>query len=115
MKKLKTIFMMLLALVAFASCSDDDDNSEKMTNYVTLAINGSNILYEDATEGVDVTVSLAYAVEEESTITLSLKGNENGAVKLSSETLTFAKGEKTATVQVLSNNANVLGAQEVVT
>lgn len=109
----KTTLMLTLGALIFASCSDDDDDKE-MTNYVQLSINGDPTLYEDATEGVTVTVNLARAVEQESTITLGISGDDKGAVRLSSNTVTFAAGEKTASVEVLSNNANVLAVNEVV-
>ncbi len=109
----KTTLMLMLGAFVFASCSDDDDEKE-MTNYVQLSVDGDPTLYEDATEGITVTVTLARAVEQQSTITLSISGDDKGAVKLSSNTVTFAAGEKTATVELLSNNANVLAVNEVV-
>lgn len=111
------IAMLLTGLVfVLASCSSDDtDNSEQMTNYVSLTINGESAINEDNTDGVEITVSMAYTLDTDATINLQLTGDDANAVHLSANSVTIPAGQKTATVKVLSNNSNVLGAQEVVT
>lgn len=106
--------MLLLAIIGLASCSSNSDNSEQMTNYVTLAVNGGSEMTEDYTKGIDITLTLAYSLDKDATVNLTLSGDDKGAVKLSQNQVTFPAGQKTATVKVLSNNLNVLGAQEVV-
>lgn len=114
MKNLKIALFLMLTFFAFASCSESTDNAPRMTNYVTLAINGESSIHEDATDGIDVTVSLAYTVKKDVTVTLSLQGNEKDVVKLSSDIVTFKAGEKNATVKLTSNNRNILSTQQVV-
>ncbi len=106
--------MLFLALIGLASCSSNSDNSEQMTNYVTLAVNGESAMTEDYTKGIDITLTLAYSLDKDATVNLTLSGDDKGAVKLSQNQVTFPAGQKTATVKVLSNNLNILGAQEVV-
>lgn len=114
MKTLRLTLMVMFAMFFMASCSEDSDNSEQMTNYVTLEIKGESQMTEDNTDGIDVTVGLAYAMDKDVQVTLSLTGDEMNAVRLEPQTVNFPAGEKSATVKVLSNNANVLVQQEVV-
>lgn len=104
---------MTLAFV-LASCGEDVDTSEKMSNYVMLTANGESAINEDNTEGIDLTVMMAYTLDEDVSVDLEITGDSAGAVRLSETTVNLPAGQKTATVKVLSNNANVLGAQEVV-
>lgn len=114
MKFCKTLLALTIALVSMASCSESADSNEQMTNYVTLSVEGESAMTEDNTEGLVVNVSMAYTLDHDASVQLSLTGDEKEAVKLSSNKVTIPAGKKTASVKVLSNNANVLSIQEVV-
>ena len=114
MKFCKTLLALTIALVSMASCSEKTDNNEQMNNYVTLSVEGESAMTEDNTEGLVVNVSMAYTLDHDASVQLSLTGDEKEAVKLSSNKVTIPAGKKTASVKVLSNNANVLSIQEVV-
>ena len=114
MKFCKTLLALTIALVSMASCSEKTDSNEQMNNYVTLSVEGESAMTEDNTEGLVVNVSMAYTLDHDASVQLSLKGDEKEAVKLSSNKVTIPAGKKTASVKVLSNNANVLSIQEVV-
>lgn len=106
--------MVMMAVFTMASCSEDSDSSEQMTNYVSLKAEGESAMTEDNTSGLDITVSMAYSMDKDVSVVLALTGDDKDAVRLSSETVNFPAGQKSATVKVLSNNANVLVVQEVV-
>ena len=114
MKFCKTLLALAIAVVSLASCSESADSNEQMTNYVTLSVEGESAMTEDNTEGLVVNVSMAYTLDHDASVQLSLTGDEKEAVKLSSNKVTIPAGKKTASVKVLSNNANVLSIQEVV-
>lgn len=114
MKLCKTLLALAIAVVSLASCSESADSNEQMTNYVTLSVEGESAMTEDNTEGLVVNVSMAYTLDHDASVQLSLTGDEKEAVKLSSNKVTIPAGKKTASVKVLSNNANVLSIQEVV-
>ena len=114
MKFCKTLLALTIALVSMASCSEKTDSNEQMNNYVTLSVEGESAMTEDNTEGLVVNVSMAYSLDHDASVQLSLTGDEKEAVKLSSNKVTIPAGKKTASVKVLSNNANVLSIQEVV-
>lgn len=114
MKFCKTLLALTIALVSMASCSEKTDSNEQMNNYVTLSVEGESAMTEDNTEGLVVNVSMAYTLDHDASVQLSLTGDEKEAVKLSSNKVTIPAGKKTASVKVLSNNANVLSIQEVV-
>ena len=114
MKFCKTLLALAIAVVSLASCSESADSNEQMTNYVTLSVEGESAMTEDNTEGLVVNVSMAYSLDHDASVQLSLTGDEKEAVKLSSNKVTIPAGKKTASVKVLSNNANVLSIQEVV-
>ena len=114
MKFCKTLLALTIALVSMASCSESADSNEQMNNYVTLSVEGESAMTEDNTEGLVVNVSMAYTLDHDASVQLSLTGDEKEAVKLSSNKVTIPAGKKTASVKVLSNNANVLSIQEVV-
>lgn len=114
MKFCKTFLALAIAVVSLASCSESADSNEQMNNYVTLSVEGESAMTEDNTEGLVVNVSMAYTLDHDASVQLSLTGDEKEAVKLSSNKVTIPAGKKTASVKVLSNNANVLSIQEVV-
>lgn len=114
MKLCKTLLALTIAVVSLASCSESADSNEQMNNYVTLSVEGESAMTEDNTEGLVVNVSMAYTLDHDASVQLSLTGDEKEAVKLSSNKVTIPAGKKTASVKVLSNNANVLSIQEVV-
>lgn len=114
MKFCKTLLALTIAVVSLASCSESADTNEQMTNYVTLSVEGESAMTEDNTEGLVVNVSMAYSLDHDASVQLSLTGDEKETVKLSSNKVTIPAGKKTASIKVLSNNANVLSIQEVV-
>lgn len=111
MKTIKITLMLMLCLIGLASCSDSSDDSEQMTNYVTLAASGESSMYEDDTTGINIQVTMAYSIDKDATITLALSG-DNGAVSLSPATVTIPAGEKTATVKLISNQQGILLSAE---
>ena len=104
----------MLVATGLTACSTDSDTSEKMPNYVALDAAGATRMTEDDSNGLDINVLLAYGVDHDITVNLKLEGDDKEAVKLSATQVTFKAKEKKATVKLLSNQANVLVAQEVV-
>lgn len=110
----KSFLALAIAVVSLASCSESADSNEQMTNYVTLSVEGESAMTEDNEDGLVVNVSMAYSLDHDASVQLSLTGDEKETVKLSSNKVTIPAGKKTASVKVLSNNANVLSIQEIV-
>lgn len=110
MKKTLFMFMALLSvMVAFTSCSsDDDNNSQTQSNGVSMTVSGSSSIAEDDTEGITVDVMLAYAPTSQQTITLSLTGNDNDVARIDPTVLTISAGQKTAQFKIFSNNKSLL-------
>lgn len=116
MKKIAFMFMALLSvMVAFTSCSSDDDTTQAQSNGVSMTVSGTSAIAEDDTEGITVDVLLAYAPESQQTITLSLANNDGNIARLDPTTLTIAAGQKTAQFKVYSNNKGSLVANRVLT
>lgn len=110
MKKTLFMFMALLSvMVAFTSCSsDDDNNSQTQSNGVSMTVSGSSSIAEDDTEGITVDVMLAYAPTSQQTITLSLTGNDNDIARIDPTVLNISAGQKTAQFKIFSNNKSLL-------
>ncbi len=107
--KLRNFLFLLVALpiVVLTSCSGDDD-SEKMTNYVQLSVNGGTggvtTMAEDATEPITINILLSYFVEETTTINFDLVGNEGDILRLEENIIEIPANTKTAELKVYSNN-----------
>lgn len=113
MKKATLILAALPALLLQWSCKDGGE--ETMTNYLTLTAVGETTMTEDDTTGLTVRVEVAYALNTQTTITLSLSGDDKRAVRLAPAELTIAAGQKTATTRLRSNMGGVLVSPENVT
>lgn len=112
MKTFKTLLLLLTCILAMASCSESSDNSEKMTNYVSLAANGVTSMNEDDSTGIEITVNMAYSTDKDATVTLALTGDDAGAVSLSPQTVTIPAGKKSATTTLVSNFKGALVTAE---
>ncbi len=116
MKKITfMLFSMLALLTGFSSCSSDNNEDGQMTNYVSISVDGNSIINEDDEQAVNVNILLAYAPKSATTITLSLKGNDDNVATITPATVNLAAGEKTATVTVKSNNKHSLAVPCVLT
>ena len=93
MRKIMLTLMGLLALT-FMSCSDDDKN-DGIKNYWTISCENKT-LYDNDTEGVKLTVTLAYSADKDIVLTPVMEGNDDSVFEFSSQTVTIKKGEKTA-------------------
>lgn len=118
--RLKNLLFLLAALpiVMLSSCTDDGGDSEKMTNYVQLSVNGGTggvtTISEDATEPIVVDVLLSYFVETPTTINFELTGNEGDILRIEDNIIEIAANEKTAQVKIYSNNRNSLITEQSV-
>ncbi|MBR1689003.1 MAG: DUF4929 family protein [Prevotella sp.] len=113
MKKMMMALLGLLSLT-FVACGDDEtDKTPQIKNYVELS-KESKTLYDNDTEGVELTLTLAYAPEQDVTFGLALDGDAAGAFELSPNTVTIAKGSKTATAKLRATGA-ILAENEALT
>ena len=89
--------------------SDDNDGGSSIKNFWTLT-KESKTLYDNDTEGVQLTVTLAYTAEDDITLvpTLSGDGEYLSAFELSTSTVVIKKGQKTANFSVRAKENKVI-------
>lgn len=109
---MKKILFALMGMVALAltSCSDDDnEKGDDIQNFWTLTLENKD-LYDTDTEGVKVTVTLAYTAAQDFTLTPLLVADEalEGAFEVNPGTVTIATGEKTAEFYVRATGNKVV-------
>lgn len=109
MKKFMFALMGVMSLMLVACGSDDNDGGSSIKNFWTLT-KESKTLYDNDTEGVQLTVTLAYTAEEDITLvpTLSGDGEYLSAFELSTSTVVIKKGQKTANFSVRAKENKVI-------
>ena len=100
---------MAAALLSFVGC-EETGNDYKGTNYIYLdSQDGKSTIYETDEEPLTVTVTLTKALKEDLVLTFALQGTE-GIVELEGNPVTIKAGEKSAVLDIVSLNKNVLEA-----
>lgn len=114
--KLKNILPFLMAIVtlAFTACSSDDNGKNENKNYIQLKVDGASSLTEDSKEPIKVNVTIANSIQQDATISFALEGNDGDILRLENTSVTIKAGEKSATLNVYSNNKSALLEQKVV-
>ena len=108
MKKLLMFGCMLAAMAGFTACDDKGGEGYQGVNYIYLsAQDGKTTLYEIDETPIVVEVMLTTALEEDLVLDFALTGTE-GVVSLEGCPVTIEAGSKTASFNIVSNNANVL-------
>lgn len=109
MKKFMFALMGMMSLMLVACGSDDNDGGSSIKNFWTLT-KESKTLYDNDTEGVQLTVTLAYTAEDDITLvpTLSGDGEYLSAFELSTSTVVIKKGQKTANFSVRAKENKVI-------
>lgn len=109
MKKFMFALMGVMSLMLVACGSDDNDGGSSIKNFWTLT-KESKTLYDNDTEGVQLTVTLAYTAEDDITLvpTLSGDGEYLSAFELSTSTVVIKKGQKTANFSVRAKENKVI-------
>lgn len=117
MKKITFMLMCMLAmLTGFSACSSSDNDGDKqMTNYVSISVDGNNIINEDDDEEVKFNILIGNTLTADATISLSLEGNDDNVATLSSSTIALKAGAKTASFTVKSNKKSLLKSDRVLT
>ena len=110
MKKLLMFGCMLAAMAGFTACDDKGNGGYEGVNYIYLSTQESKTtLYETDETPLVVEVMLTAALEEDLVLDFALTGTE-GVVSLEGCPVTIEAGSKTASFNIVSNNANVLEA-----
>ncbi|MDU2113573.1 MAG: DUF4929 family protein [Prevotella bivia] len=109
MKTTTTTLLLFLAVMMgiMVSCSKDDNAGYEGKNYTMLSAVGDNQIRESANEPLEIKLLSSYTAKENTTITLALKDNDEGAVRLKEEKVTIKAGEKTAMVYIESTHKYV--------
>lgn len=112
---ISNIRLMIITVTAliFMSCNDEKDYSSHFSNYIQLSVKGNPSLNEDETRPVNIQLMLANTLREDAIITLELSENDNNILRLSQSDITIKSGEKTAGIEILSNNKGILKSQHV--
>ena len=109
MKKILFFSCMAAAFLSFVGC-EETGNDYKGTNYIYLdSQDGKSTIYETDEEPLTVTVTLTKALKEDLVLTFALQGTE-GIVELEGNPVTIKAGEKSAVLDIVSLNKNVLEA-----
>ncbi len=112
MKRILVFGCMLAAMAGFTACTDDNtgNGGYEGINYIYLSTQeGKTTLYETDSDPLVVEVMLTAALDEDLVLDFSLAGAE-GVVSLEGTPVTIKAGDKTASFNVVSNNANMLEA-----
>ncbi len=112
MKRILMFGCMLAAMAGFTACTDDStgNGGYEGINYIYLSTQeGKTTLYETDSDPLVVEVMLTAALDEDLVLDFSLAGAE-GVVSLEGTPVTIKAGDKTASFNVVSNNANMLEA-----
>lgn len=117
MKKITFMLMCMLAmLTGFSACSSSDNDGDKqMTNYVSISVDGNNIINEDDDEEVKFNILIGNTLTADATISLSLEGNDDNVATLTPSTISLKAGAKTASFTVKSNKKSLLKSDRVLT
>ena len=110
---IKHLFLCLLTMVALMACSDDDNNQQTAINHVRLSTESATILNEDSQDSIKVNVLLGRTPTEPVTIELTLVGNEDQILSISTPSMTFEAGEKTKDFYIYSNKGSKLSQPRV--
>lgn len=109
MKKILFFSCIAATLLSFVGC-EETGNDYKGTNYIYLdSQDGKSTIYETDEEPLTVTVTLTKALKEDLVLTFALQGTE-GIVELEGNPVTIKAGEKSAVLDIVSLNKNVLEA-----
>lgn len=109
MKKILFFGCIAAALLSFVGC-EETGNDYDGTNYIYLsAKDGKTTLFEADSAPLTVEVMLTKALEEDLALTFALQGTE-GVVELAGNPVTIKAGEKTASLDIVSLNKNLLEA-----
>ena len=109
MKKILFFSCIAAALLSFVGC-EETGNDYDGTNYIYLsAKDGKTTLFEADSAPLTVEVMLTKALEEDLALTFALQGTE-GVVELAGNPVTIKAGEKTASLDIVSLNENILEA-----
>lgn len=101
---------MVAAFAGFTACEEKGPEGYEGVNYIYLSTQeGKTTLYETDTDPLVVEVMLTAALDEDLVLNFSLAGAE-GVVSLEGTPVTIKAGDKTASFNVVSNNANMLEA-----
>lgn len=109
MKKILFFGCIAAALLSFVGC-EETGNDYDGTNYIYLsAKDGKTTLFEADSAPLTVEVMLTKTLEEDLSLTFALQGTE-GVVELDGNPVTIKAGEKTASLDIVSQNKNILDA-----
>lgn len=109
MKKIMFALMGMVSLMLVACSSDDNDGGSSIKNFWTLT-KESKTLYDNDTEGVQLTVTLAFTAENDITLTPTMSGDAEflSAFELSTSSVVINKGQKTANFFVRAKENKVI-------
>lgn len=101
--------LLLTAAVAMTSCNEKKETGYSGTNKIYLTAENNNaVITESVTTPLEVEVTLTSTVETATTLTFRLENDAQELLRLEGNPVTIAAGEKSATLQVVSNAKNLL-------
>lgn len=111
MKKLLMLGCMLASMAGFIACDGNEpEGGYEGVNFIYLtAQDGKTTLYETDTDPITVEVMLTTALAEDLVLNFEVKGTA-GVVSLEGNPVTVKAGEKTSTINIVSNDADLLEA-----
>lgn len=109
MKKMMFAFIGMMSLMLIACGDDDNGGGTTIKNFWTLT-KENKTLYENDTEGVELTVTLAYTAEESITLVPTMSGDAEylSTFELSTSAVVIEKGQKTASFRVRAQKNKVI-------
>lgn len=111
MKKLH-LFLMIGLLASLFSC-EDKNNGYKGTNYIYLSTQDSPVIIESDTEAmITIDVDLTASLKEDVILNFEFIEEPSQILKMEGNPVSIKAGEKKASFKILSNNKNILSAEQ---
>ena len=110
-KMLRSLSILSIIFFCFTACSDDDDDKFEGTNEVFLQVKGEKTLIESEKKVLDVSIQLTRTLDKDVKLAFKFENKtdkQTGILAFVDHVVTVKAGEKTATLQVKSQEKNVL-------
>lgn len=111
MRKLQTVYFLLVVAVGLFSCSDSDDDGYTGNNLIYITTDGDPVMIESDSTVLKADLSLTRSYEKSVTFELVVKNTTNDMgdlVTLTPVSVTVPAGEKNVSFEIRSNRKEVL-------
>lgn len=113
MKRISIFGCIAAALLSFTGCEQSGNDGYDGTNYIYLeSAGGKTTIWEQDETPLTMTVTLTTSLSEDLSLTFAIEGTTEGVLELQDNPVTIEAGEKTATFEIVSKNADLVASSE---